>query len=1150
MPRTAMIRPSRSQFLPSLLFSFLACVASSSLPSRVQAQHDVGISGYSPEIQAASNEGEQAISRFRIPEGMKLSLYAAEPQLAHPVAFSFDPKGRLYVVETFRHSAGVTDTRGHMNWLDDDLACRTVEDRVAMYRKYFSSEEFAAFSKEQDRIRLIEDRDGDGRADYDTVFADGFNRPETGLGAGVLPWKDGVFFTCIPDLWWLKDTKGTGQADQRKALHQGYGVHVAFLGHDLHGLIMGPDGRLYFSIGDRGLNVTTVDGKHLELTDMGAVLRCEPDGTNLEIFHQGLRNPQELAFDEQGNLFTVDNNSDGGDKARLVHLVPGGDSGWRIGWQFIEQPNSRGPWNSEKMWEPRNDSQPAYLLPPLLNMADGPSGLAYNPGTALREKDRGRFFLADFRGSSSASGIRSFSLRPVGASFELSDQDQFLWGMCVTDVGFGPDGSLYMTDWVEGWNTSGKGRVYRLDTPEATQTPGRVDVKKLLASGFAQLPGERLGELLNHDDYRIRLAAQYELAERAGNVLAAGKPQTLASIQAEPSLNELLKPLFSDTAPIRVRRHAVWAVGQVARKYPQILSWLTEPWLAAGQKGDPDFRIQLARTLTDLLRANPALVSVPKLSDALMAGVQDQDSKVRFWSALGLGALGTDAAGVQLVKVLAENDDKDLYLRHGAVMGLAGLGARLPQVMRAPGAAASPAVRMGSLLALRRQSSPDVAAFLADAEPKIVLEAARAIHDVPISSAFPQLAALELAPQAPAPLARRVLNANVVLGDEQAAGRLARLAARTDVDDAVRAEAIDALAAWSKPSGRDRVVGLWRPLAERSPGSAARELAKVGAPLLQSGPESVAQSVARAIGSLKLAESEPALIQVATADDKPVAVRNAALRALAELKTGNVLTTVKQVAQSSSAEVRSTAIDILAAESPADAIPALQLILDSGATTEKQKALDTLAKVNGSEAGDLLASWLDRLKQGEVPAELRLELMEAAANRADVQVKEKLAAIQAAYPTDDPLATYRDCLSGGSTQAGSQVFYGKSEVYCQRCHKVNGNGGEVGPDLTDIGKKKDREYLLQSIVLPNHAIAEGFETRVLALNDGTIVAGIVKKDDGKLITLMTPEAKTIEVDRARVEEERRGDSAMPADLVTKMSRRELRDLVEFLATGR
>ncbi|HEV3235473.1 MAG TPA: PQQ-dependent sugar dehydrogenase, partial [Gemmataceae bacterium] len=307
--------------------------------------------GYSPFIAEASDEAVKAMKGFRVPAGMKASLFAAEPLLANPVAFCFDEKGRCYVAETFRLHRGVTDDREHMDWLDDDLASRTVADRVALYKKHLK-DKFPTYETEHDRVRLIDAAKGDGVADRSTVFADGFHTAAEGLGSGVLARKGNVYYTDIPNLWLLRDTKGTGKADFREALSTGYGVHVAFLGHDLHGLRFGPDGKLYFSIGDRGFNVKNKEGKTLFNPDSGAVLRCDPDGANLEIVATGLRNPQKLAFDEYGNLFTGDNNSDSGDKARCVYIVEGGDSGWRMGYQYGTAMSDRGPFNAEKIWHP------------------------------------------------------------------------------------------------------------------------------------------------------------------------------------------------------------------------------------------------------------------------------------------------------------------------------------------------------------------------------------------------------------------------------------------------------------------------------------------------------------------------------------------------------------------------------------------------------------------------------------------------------------------------------------------------------------------------------------------------------------------------------------------------------------------------------
>src|SRR5437763_1012324 len=91
---------------------------------------------YEPEIKPASDEALRVMAKFRVPAGLKVELWAAEPMLANPVALAFDEHGRCYVAETFRHSQGVPDIRGYMSWLDDDLASRTVADRLAMYKKH------------------------------------------------------------------------------------------------------------------------------------------------------------------------------------------------------------------------------------------------------------------------------------------------------------------------------------------------------------------------------------------------------------------------------------------------------------------------------------------------------------------------------------------------------------------------------------------------------------------------------------------------------------------------------------------------------------------------------------------------------------------------------------------------------------------------------------------------------------------------------------------------------------------------------------------------------------------------------------------------------------------------------------------------------
>lgn len=218
---------------------------------------------FTPVIAEASDEAANLIDSFQIPEGMKAKLFASEPMLANPVVFCVDHQGRFYVAETFRHSDGVMDNRGHLDWLHDDLASQTVADREKMFRKFLGSQ-ITEFETQTERIRLISDSDGDGVADRSTVFADHFGHLMDGIGAGLLAYRGKVYFACVPKLWLLEDQNNDGTADLEEVLFDGFGVRVAFLGHDLHGLILGPDGRIYFSMGDRGYNLINREGKRLK----------------------------------------------------------------------------------------------------------------------------------------------------------------------------------------------------------------------------------------------------------------------------------------------------------------------------------------------------------------------------------------------------------------------------------------------------------------------------------------------------------------------------------------------------------------------------------------------------------------------------------------------------------------------------------------------------------------------------------------------------------------------------------------------------------------------------------------------------------------------------------------------------------------------
>ena len=1092
--------------------------------------------GFVPKIQPASAEAANAIKQFKLDEGLRVDLWAAEPLLANPVSIATDEKGRWFVAETFRLHAGVSDIRAHMHWLEDELASTSLDTFLAIL-KADPKVDLDKNALNSERVQMLWDSKGTGAADSSKIFAEGFNDPLSGIASGILARKGNVYLTSIPDLWLLQDNKRTGTADSRTSLAKGFGIRTAFLGHDLHGLRIGPDGRLYFSVGDRGANATAIDGSRAVNTETGAVYRCNLDGSGLEIFAIGLRNPQELAFDQYGNLFTGDNNSDAGDPARWVYVQQNSDSGWRIGWQFITKPEARGPWLSERLCYPSFPGQAAYHLPPVAVLGNGPSGLTYYPGTGLTPAWKEHFFLANFSGSPSNSGILSISVSPKGAGFEMSPVQKPIWNILATDVEFGVDGGLYVADWVNGWGMNGKGRIYRVHAPESESDAFLLETKKLINDGMEGRPPEQLALLLAHADMRVRQEAQFALAARGTSTV--------------------LQKVAARDASLLARLHAVWGLGQIARAQKKdganLLPLLKDP--------DSEVRAQTAKTLGDIQGAKAAASLMPLLKDASL--------RVRALAAIALGNLKSREATPALLEALRENDNADPVLRHALCSALAGCNdsALLLAASNDP----SSAVRLGAIVALRRLKHPGLAKFLHDADPAVIAEAARAIHDESIVDAMPELAALlpraaslltlpAGTKEAPAPrdaILRRAINAAFRTGNPSNATALAQFVALNEAPEAFRLQAIQALSTWSTPPRLDRVIGLFRPLPQRDVAPSITSLKPHLSTLLGEIPPKAPAAVR--VEALQLLQKHgdhlanpliniPSIVADITED---VTVRIEALHTLAALKEPSLSEIVARAATDKAEPLRKVATKLrIELRLPGGGVDSLAKLLEIGTPGEKQNVLNELAALSEPGTSAIFEQQLDLLSSGKLQGELQLELLEAAAKRSEPPIKNRLARFQSALATQttsDPLAPHRPSLLGGNAAEGRRIFMEKAEASCIRCHKVQNEGAEVGPNLTGVGTRQAREYLLESIVEPNAKIAQGFETVIVTLTDGSIHAGILRADSAEELSLMTPTGTLEKLEKSRIKTRESGPSGMPP-LAAVLSKREIRDLVEYLAS--
>ena len=1092
----------------------------------------------------AAEDARKGIT-VEMPPGFDLKLFASDALIVDPVALEFDPKGTLYATSTSRNNMPL-DIRDHPTWVPTVHTLKTVPDLLEFYRKELAparsaknqwlpdlnqdgSHDLRDLTELKERLYRIEDTNGDGVADTSKIMLEGLNADPTYDIAGGLLWNGGdLLIGSAPGVWRLKDDNRDGTIDRQIVISEGYSTHPAFGGHGISGLTMGPDGRIYWEVGDIGLDVTDKSGRRWSYPNQGAVMRSEPDGSNFEVFAAGIRNLQEFSFDEYGNLISVDNDGDHqGETERVVYITNGSDSGWRSNWQYgkytDEKNNRYNVWMDESMFKPRFSGQAAHIVPPVAAYHSGPSGMAYNPGTALTDEWKNYFFVSSFPGAASGARIYGFKLKDDGAGFALEDDKVVLRGILTVGVKFGADGALYLADWITGWDSKNKGRIWKLDSPTAAAAPMRTEVRTLISSPFDGRPVAELSTLLRHVDMRVRQKAQFELVKR-------GSVQPLLAAAKDPG-HKL------------ARIHGIWGIAQLARttkggvKHAALLT----PLLG---DSDAEIRAQAAKMIGDLRYAEAAPSVVPLLADTA--------PRVRFFAAEALGRIAYKPASAPIVAMLAANDDKDVYLRHAGSLALSRIGdtAALAALAQHP----SPGVRIAAIVALRRLRSPEVAKFVTDRDDSVVLEAARAINDDgSIEGALPALAALlDDKRFTSEPLLRRVISANLKVGTGEAVSRVAAFAGDTTRSGAMRVEAVSALGVWAAPSPMDRVDGIY--IGQAKPRDATAAQAAI-LRLMQTPEEGSPQmriALAESAGRLNVQGAAPLLLTTLRSDTSSN-VRVAALKALQALKVSNMDEVMKIAVADKDALVRRAALAVLPSLSMSDSAKAQSLVavIRGGSVADQQAGFDVLGRLKSAEAEKALGAFFDELAAGKLPTPVQLDLVDAMQASGSPALSARLESYQKSKGVDSLVLAFRDALlQGGSPDRGRDTFLEQPAAQCTRCHTVRNAGSDVGPNLTGVGTRLTRDQMLESLLEPSARIAPGYGTVALTLKNGQQVSGTLREETPTDVVVMagTPPAEQ-KIAKSQIAQRTNPVSAMPA-MGSILKPREVRDLVAYLATLR
>jgi putative membrane-bound dehydrogenase-like protein len=1048
----------------------------------------------------AQISAEESAKKLKPADGLEATLWASEPMLVNPTTIDIDSRGRVWVTEGLNYRL----TRGG--------------------NKRFSRIEGA------DKIKILEDTDNDGKADKVTIFADNIFPVPMGIAVEEFWSKDGRYTGCkvyvgnSPDLLVLEDTDGDDKADKRYPLLTGFGGIDS--DHGVHGMVLGPDGKLYFTHGDgccsvqqdhseRQQNFDVVDksGRHVRTDQLGTVLRCNRDGTQFEILATRLRNDYECALDSFGNVFASDNDDDGNRGSRVVWIMDGGVYGYRT-------PGSPRHWGEEV---PGN-------IPKLAGTGNGsPCGVMVYEGELLPEPYHGALLEAE----AGPRVINAFPLKRTGAGFRteqmimLSSDDN--WFRPV-DVCAAPDGSVFVADWYDGgvgghqFQDQTTGRIYRVGT-KGTKA-------KKTAYDFASSDG--LAAAFSSPNLAARDAARRNLLGRSGDdAIATGAMRNIAMRR-------------SGLAAARVFWMAPWlpeagvmeaAKGTLRDRSPSLLQMPVEVQETVVRMiGRDNSRLGLVDA------SSPKPVNAESAIDALRGVVDHPDPGVRRELLLSFRDAPTDQVGDDLKQLAKSWDGQDRYYLEALGLALRNRepefikslfdgtlygDLNLPEAGNATGIALPPYFPVDRNEAYLKPGDPSPPATALSKTIGLAWELQRIEALEAIATLMPSLETSELR-QAAADVIRQVKDPN-------GARTLVEVALATH-DPARRVQLLKTLAEklesdWNSAAKDQAIVkATEQALAETSTRLAGIQLFATG------GDSALGEQVV----ALAEAQTESPEIQAA-AVDALARVRHPKAKQLVD----RLLASAKAKGASTAATEAAVRAVLRVGDQPGDQLRDLMLADDLPLGMRRTALRTLVTRRDGAQTVLALA------KQNKLPDALRTAAGVALRVHPDRDIRDEVnETIPITSASGKPLpALYELVRRDGDAEKGRAVFFQGGANACGSCHRVQGGGKWIGPDLSTIGTKYGKRDLLEHILNPSAAISDSFRSIVVALNDGRVVTGLPLEDSPNSLVLKTAEGKRERITPNEIESRRSSElSLMPDGLAQSLTEEQLVDLLAFLAT--